>query len=221
AVNKGFKLANGELIGWLNSDDVYFDEEVISDMVDFFSKNNVDIAYGDRVIINKNNLLLRVHHIYPQFNYDMLKRVCYISQPSTFFSKNVIEEHKLDPDIDLPMDYDYWLRLADDDYNFRHIDRIVAGYRNHENAKTQSMKTKLGQQVKEVRSRHIDDLDDRKISKIKDNAVLAYNRLRGVQTMVEIYNKRRDLKFASEFKFDSLPKGIWRQLTYPQLSNNA
>ncbi len=47
ALNKGLKLATGEVVGILNSDDFYVDDEVLSDVTDKFSETAADAVYGD------------------------------------------------------------------------------------------------------------------------------------------------------------------------------
>jgi glycosyltransferase involved in cell wall biosynthesis len=51
AVNKGFAMAKGEIISWLNSDDVYFDKGTISSVMEAFQRHSeADIVYGNCVI---------------------------------------------------------------------------------------------------------------------------------------------------------------------------
>ncbi len=60
AMNKGIKMAGGDVIGVLNSDDFYHDERVVEDIVNAFDQKNVDCIYGNLVFIDvkdKNNIL--------------------------------------------------------------------------------------------------------------------------------------------------------------------
>ena len=54
ALNKGIRLATGDIIGILNSDDVFADTNIISKVVDSFSKNNSDVVYGNLLYVAKN-----------------------------------------------------------------------------------------------------------------------------------------------------------------------
>ena len=56
AMNKGIHLATGDIIGILNSDDLYENNHIIEEIVyEFIKDNNLDILYGDLVYVNKND----------------------------------------------------------------------------------------------------------------------------------------------------------------------
>lgn len=55
AMNKGVLLATGDVVGILNSDDLLFDEHVISDIAHTFKEYNVDCVYGDLIFVKPNN----------------------------------------------------------------------------------------------------------------------------------------------------------------------
>lgn len=55
AINKGISLANGDIIANLNSDDFYIDENVISDIVEKFNKQNTDLLYTDLYYVEEEN----------------------------------------------------------------------------------------------------------------------------------------------------------------------
>lgn len=55
AMNKGLKLAAGEVIGILNSDDIYVDDYVLSDIVEIFKDDTVDACYADLEYVDESN----------------------------------------------------------------------------------------------------------------------------------------------------------------------
>lgn len=130
AVNKGFAMAKGKIIGWLNSDDVYFDRGTISAVVQAFQKHpEADIIYGDCAYIWEDGTVLRIQCV-PGFRYSRLLRGCFLEQPAVFFRRHVVENHKLDKRLKVAIDYEYWLRIGRQ-YRFVHIPRILAADRNH------------------------------------------------------------------------------------------
>ncbi|MDH4238787.1 MAG: glycosyltransferase [Phycisphaerae bacterium] len=55
AMNKGINLSTGDIIAILNSDDVYTDQTIVGQIVEFMQSNSLDAAYGDLVYIDQNN----------------------------------------------------------------------------------------------------------------------------------------------------------------------
>jgi len=138
AVNKGFRMAKGEIIGWLNSDDVYFYKKVFSDIVNEFQNfPDVDLIYGDAVIISENNLILRIVKMsHWAWNYPLLRRGLPLAEPSVFFRKKVLLSNRINKNLEYTMDFEFWLRLIQNGYNFRYLDRILSGDRFHKKKKS-------------------------------------------------------------------------------------
>jgi glycosyltransferase len=55
AMNKGIKMATGDVVALLNSDDIYQNEKIISNVVYDFQRRGSDAVYGDLVYVNQNN----------------------------------------------------------------------------------------------------------------------------------------------------------------------
>ena len=55
AMNKGIRMASGDVVGVLNSDDFYYDERVVEDIVDAFQQKNLDCVYGNLVFIDEKD----------------------------------------------------------------------------------------------------------------------------------------------------------------------
>lgn len=53
AMNKGIKISSGDIVGILNSDDMYYDEDVIGKIANKFSSSDVDSCYGDIVYVDR------------------------------------------------------------------------------------------------------------------------------------------------------------------------
>jgi glycosyltransferase len=58
-MNKGFSYATGDIIGYLNSDDYYLDENILAEVVRAFELNQCDYVYGDVEMIDKSGKLIR------------------------------------------------------------------------------------------------------------------------------------------------------------------
>jgi glycosyltransferase involved in cell wall biosynthesis len=136
AINKGFEEATGDIVGWLNSDDVYFYRDTVERMVnEFEARPDADVLYGDHVEIDREGRIRRVRRAL-DWNYGRVQRSYSIPQPATFFRSHVVADRGLDTSLDYSMDLEYWLYLGRR-YRFEHVPHLVAGNRMYaENKRT-------------------------------------------------------------------------------------
>lgn len=135
ALNKGFSLAKGDYIGWINSDDCFFDIDALSSVARCFEKYpDYDVIYGDAVSIDEDNNFLYVIKE-RKFDYDFLTKACFLVQPSVFLRRCVIDNFRLNTTLNLAMDYDFWLRIAQR-HKFKYINRIFSVDRVQSQRKT-------------------------------------------------------------------------------------
>lgn len=135
AVNKGIQNTSGEVIGWLNSDDIYYPGALVS-VVDFFKNNpEVQVVYGDANHIDENDRIIEPYYT-EDWNYERLMDVCYLCQPAVFFRRRLVEKKGLlDTHLDYCMDYEYWLRLGSETI-FVRLNHLLAGSRMYGQNKT-------------------------------------------------------------------------------------
>lgn len=130
ALNKGFDRVRGEIVGWLNSDDVYFDRRVVSTSVAALAAHpGVDVVHGDVAMISEDSGLQMIW-CFPEFDYRRALRGYIIPQPTVFMRRTVTERHRLDPSLRVAIDHVYWLQIGRE-HKFLKIDRVQAGDRDH------------------------------------------------------------------------------------------
>ena len=136
AINRGFEMAKGEIVGWLNSDDVYFSIGVFSRVALEFLKNpTIDVIYANRVIIDGSNNLIKLQYS-RKFNYNKLLKSYYTTyQETVFFRKKVTEEYKLSTDLHIVLDSDFWLRIGSH-YRLKYVNEFFGCFRIHKKNKT-------------------------------------------------------------------------------------
>jgi glycosyltransferase involved in cell wall biosynthesis len=215
AVNKGFERASGQIIGWLNSDDVYVHRQIISYVVRKFEEfDHADVIYGDGIMIDENNLVLRALHYIPWVNFNRLIRFDCILQPSCFHKREVVQQHKLDTGLDLGMDYEYYLRLAAQGFKFRHVNKVLSGWRWHEKAKNVNKSRELKAESNKVKELYGQRYNlSYYLAFILDDILLLLLRVYGLRTIMALKAnfKKHNLVFSA--RFDSLPRTIVRQLS--------
>ncbi len=116
AINKGWKMSRGEILAWLNADDLYVTPSAISQAVYHFTQNpDVDLIYGNYARLSeKGEAISKVLTPRP---WDLIYAVkyCYFSlpQPASFMKRAILEEvNWLDTEIRNGKDHELWLRIG-------------------------------------------------------------------------------------------------------------
>ncbi len=140
ALNKGFQMATGSIVGWLNSDERYRPECLQEAVAAFSEHTAVDVIYGDYTWIDETGRVFQVRRE-TEFNYFVLlyHRVLHIHTPATFFRGRIFAEgNLLDVRLQHSMDYEFFLRLVQMGYRFKHIPKLLADFRWHPESKSAS-----------------------------------------------------------------------------------
>lgn len=119
AINKGIRLATGDIIGLVHSDDFLYDNHVISDIVKEFEETNADFVYGDGVFVNATNINKPVRNWIsgPYYRWKVacgwlpLHPTCYIRRDVMMREGLYDESFKIAADTDLLVRYLYMARL--------------------------------------------------------------------------------------------------------------
>ncbi len=112
AMNKGVKISNGEIICFLNSDDIYSNEFVISEVVNYFIKQNLDLVYGNIKYFDQSKKRIRTFQSPRKFNYVL--RGHQIPHPALFVSSRILKKLKIpfDPTYKISSDFKQQIYLA-------------------------------------------------------------------------------------------------------------
>ena len=115
AMNKGITLATGDIIGILNSDDMYFDINVIEDIANTFLEKKTDSVFGDLHYVDKNNTNKVMRHWKTSdFKLGSFAKGWHPPHPSFFAKKEVYEKYGLfDLELSISADFDLMLRLLE------------------------------------------------------------------------------------------------------------
>ncbi|MDE7310465.1 MAG: glycosyltransferase [Eubacterium sp.] len=158
AVNKGIKAARGEIIGWLNSDDIYYPGALQKVLAVFEKYQEQNVVYGNAYHIDEQDNIIEEYQT-QDFNYEQLKKVCYICQPALFFRKALTEKYGyLDESLQYCMDYDYWLRLGKGE-TFYHLHEILAGSRLYEDNKTLGARRSVHEEMLSMQEKNLGKAD--------------------------------------------------------------
>jgi FkbM family methyltransferase len=158
ALNKGFRLAQGDIIAWINSDDYFANRYVFERIVNrFLEPDAPDIVYGKGIYVNESGKKLR--DVYVNKNPASLpwrfQQEDGILQPALFMRRSVVEKvGPLRNDLHYSMDYEYWIRCMKAGMKFSYIDEDLAVARYHINNKTYGMRGKSYLEVCDMLKEH-------------------------------------------------------------------
>lgn len=156
ALNKGFALASGDIVGWLNSDDRYL-PDCFDHVVRAFAKYpEIDILYGDYRWIHENGRLYRTRREIEFSPFILLyHRVLYIPTTATFFHRRVFDAgHYLNEDLHYALDFEFFVRLMTSGCCFRHIPVMLGEFRFQKNSKTCTAPHKQAEEQRQIAEKY-------------------------------------------------------------------
>jgi glycosyltransferase involved in cell wall biosynthesis len=142
AINKGLKLANGDIVAYLNSDDIYYRNAFTHVREHFETYPNATALYGKAHHLYENGDIMENYYTEP-WDYEKLKFICYLCQPAVFWKRSLLKEFGyFNESLHFCLDYEYWLRIGKK-HKFNYLDKhYLAGSRFHDDTKTLSNRVK-------------------------------------------------------------------------------
>jgi len=140
AINKGFKLVKGDILAWLNADDIYAKNSLKIIAQEFTLYPIVYVIFGNiEVTDEKGERKYEQKGVYNGFDklIESWNHSGYsIHQPAIFFKKEcILKVGLLDERLKFLFDYDLWIRFARI-YQFHYVNKILAKFRVYSKSKT-------------------------------------------------------------------------------------
>ncbi len=144
AINKGFLRSSGELVNWLNSDDL-LEGAALRTLGDAVLDNpNADVFYGDYRAVNEVSSTIYFRKCSPYRPKCLFWGRQISSQPSVFFRRAMLSRHgMLNEQFHFCMDIEYWIRCARNDAQFLQLKCPIGVTRVHGDAKTTKLQRLL------------------------------------------------------------------------------
>ena len=135
ALNKGFRLAGGEIFGWLNADDYYL-PGAVSAAATLLRETGCGLVHGGWRQVDEEGRTVRD---VPPIPFDLRRQLEVsnaVAQPGAFFTRVAYEAvGGVDESLRYAMDYELWLKLGTR-FEVRHLDRVQAAFRFHSTSKS-------------------------------------------------------------------------------------
>jgi glycosyltransferase involved in cell wall biosynthesis len=137
AINKGFRMARGEIWGWLNADDTLAADAVQIAVQAFLQEPDVMMVYGEGFVIDETGKRVGRFEYTEPFDLSRLIDVLdYILQPTVFFRREIFQEiSMLDESLHWCFDWDLWIRIGQR-FKVRYLPQYLASSRVYEQTKT-------------------------------------------------------------------------------------
>lgn len=146
AINKGVARAKGEIIAWLNSDDVYTPGAIAEAVEALQQHPQVGFVFGNVRVVDENERVLNELH-YGDWGLPELMSFHIIGQPAVFMRKSAIPaDGFLDLNYHFLLDHQLWLRIARNS-PIKYIPRLWAEAHYHEGAKNKAEAGKFGNEA--------------------------------------------------------------------------
>jgi glycosyltransferase involved in cell wall biosynthesis len=155
AINKGFRGARGEIVGWINSDDMLPPDIVERSVKAFRQDSDVGLTYCDIEHIDHTGNSIKLSTAHPHYDFNYLLNSCYdVFQPGSFYRKSVVESvGYLDESLKYCMDLDIWLKILARSRSC-YLPGRPSSFRWHEATKTAIGKTAFLREILQILRRH-------------------------------------------------------------------
>jgi GT2 family glycosyltransferase len=145
AVNLGFQRATGDVMAWLNSDDLLL-PGALAYVARYFERHpRIDVVYGHRLLIDhEGNEIGR--WILPRHDNAILPWADYVPQETMFWRRRIWDSvgAAMDESFQFTLDWDLILRFRDAKARFRRLPRFLGAFRIHPEQKTLAQRVTVG-----------------------------------------------------------------------------
>jgi len=156
AINKGLKLASGDIFAYLNSDDLYCPDTVAAAVNSLMRSPYADLVFGDCEFIGPGGESLYTYR-YPKYRWRSFVSMNYstIPQPTAFWRRNVHEKvGYFDPNLRMCADFDFFAKVGES-CRVERINRTLASFRVHSASLTALHHQRNSDEVNQVHARHV------------------------------------------------------------------
>jgi len=191
ALNKGFEKANGELVGWQNSDDLYLPGAFKKVIEVFKNKPDYDVYFGNVYFIDEFDCIIRDLRFVKFSPFSLIYEGTVLANQASFYLKNIIKSFKLNENLKFTMDYEFYFKIKDSKFIFTH--NFLGAFRLHSSAKTSLISD---------------------IGKKEHNNILSSNGYNPQSIMFNVFKNvskiRRTLFYIFQGDFDYVLRGIFK-----------
>lgn len=159
AINKGLCRAKGDIVTWLNSDDLLAPGALEAVAAAWLETPDLALLSGECIRIGPDNEFLFWHVVPRQTRWLAKLGLIYIDQPGTFWSREMFKNaNVLNSNLTGLMDHDLWYRIVLSGGKTRRIRKCTAAFRIHPESKTEKLQDTFQKESEMLRKYHCKNL---------------------------------------------------------------
>jgi glycosyltransferase involved in cell wall biosynthesis len=136
AINKGFNMASGDILAWLNSDD-YYTPDTLHQVSDLFTRDDLKIVFGECALYHEKSGKVKDSRVFEFSKSHNIELSDFLIQPSSFWTKKTWEQvGDLDEKLTYTFDWEWYIRAKRAGVHFQAVDKTWSVYRYHDQHKT-------------------------------------------------------------------------------------
>lgn len=198
ALNKGFRRCKGEILAYINSDDMYLPGSFFKVVKAFKTKTRINLIFGNVIHIDANDNLIGECR-FTKFDFDtLIFEGGNLHQPATFWTREIYNKvGGFNPKYKFCMDFDFFCRIGEEKGNLIHTREYLATFRIYEKSKSSTIVNVGNMEHEEIVKRYI---------KNKSEFYLSYKRLVCQGRRFFLYILQGDVDYALRGLFKRLKK---------------
>ncbi len=145
AINKAFSMVDGEIMAWLNSDDLFMPRALLYVGSYFDRHPDVDVIYGHRILVNEHDEEIG-RWVTPPYREEALTYFDYVPQETLFWRRRIWDKvgGELNVNFHFALDWDLLQRFRDAGANIVRVPRFLGCFRVHAEQKTSAKMADVG-----------------------------------------------------------------------------
>ena len=205
AINEGFSMATGDILCWLNSDDMYMPGTLLKIGSLFSSADNAEIIFGNCKHFSDQHKKIRGSDVAGRHKKFELSLCDYVIQPSSFFTcTSWMKTGKLNESLNFTFDWDWFIRAEKAGVVFTPVQEYLSMYRIHDAHKSGTGGEKRVSELKQIAATYNEP-----------RLAAAFNKWMDMYKKKNIFSQALD---AGQRLDLSIINAIGRKLYFPELS---
>ncbi len=186
AINRGFDMATGDILAWLNSDD-YYTPGTLHQVAGLFASDDLKIVFGECALYHEKSGKTKSSKVFEFAKSHNIELSDFLIQPSSFWTKKTFDQvGKLNEKLCYTFDWDWFIRAKRLGVQFQPVDKTWSVYRYHDQHKTGTGGDEREEELATIYSQYHSELLGQKYlqRRTMQNKILKSNRMNRILSWI-------------------------------------